>query len=328
MIKNKTRLTLITFSMTLLILLSLNNIVSAQSTNYCKLNISLVNQDPYPAVPGEYVKIVFQVTGLDNQNCDGAILMLDPAYPFFLDNNDPTRSIEGNTFIAYYDTAWQSAYKLRVDKDAISGENEIIMNYKQKISEDFITKRFNIEVEDSRTSFDAVIQEITDTEVSIAIANTGKHTANSVIVRIPEQIDFKATGTDGQMVGNLDSGDYTIVSFSAIKIPNKDSKSLLALDIHYTDNIGERRIVELDLPLASGTTNTNSTGFTPGTFTGRGTRLSQTTTDSSKIYTQWYFWIIIILVAGSIHLLIKRYRNKKKNSSKEPGWMKESDHKK
>ena len=30
----------------------------------CDLKVSMINQDPYPAIPGEYVKIVFQVEGV------------------------------------------------------------------------------------------------------------------------------------------------------------------------------------------------------------------------------------------------------------------------
>lgn len=35
----------------------------------CGLDVGLINQEPYPAVPGEYVKVVFQITGVDNPEC-------------------------------------------------------------------------------------------------------------------------------------------------------------------------------------------------------------------------------------------------------------------
>ncbi len=43
---------------------------------FCELNTTLLNQDPYPAVPGNYVKLVFQVKGVDNSECNDIIFEL------------------------------------------------------------------------------------------------------------------------------------------------------------------------------------------------------------------------------------------------------------
>ena len=79
-------------------------------------------------------------------------------------------------------------------------------------------KDFNITITDVQTDFDVVIQEASGTQVSIGIVNIGKNTANSLIVRIPQQENFRASGTSEQIVGNFAAGDYTIVSFNIISI--------------------------------------------------------------------------------------------------------------
>ena len=43
-------------------MLLITGLVSAS----CVLDTTLLNQDPYPAVPGDYVNLVFQVTGLQS----------------------------------------------------------------------------------------------------------------------------------------------------------------------------------------------------------------------------------------------------------------------
>jgi hypothetical protein len=35
----------------------------------CTLNVSMINQDPYPATPGEPVKVVFQINGVSSPDC-------------------------------------------------------------------------------------------------------------------------------------------------------------------------------------------------------------------------------------------------------------------
>ncbi len=231
--------------------------------NPCSLNVSLVNQDPYPATPHNYVKVVFQLSGLENPQCKGAMFQLVPTYPFSLDENESLEILDGSTWIANYKRDWMIPYAIRIDKETLDGDYDLTVKYGEESLS--ITESFSISIEDSRTAFDAVIQESTSSEVSIAIANIGKYTANSVVVRIPEQENFRTTGTDGQMVGNLDSGDYTIVSFevtankaSAMSFRNNlpqdkeiegEQNNLFQFDIYYTDTLGERRIVNMILPL-------------------------------------------------------------------------------
>jgi hypothetical protein len=301
---------------------------SAASIDTCVLNVTLVNQDPYPAIPGEYVDLVFQISNAYSDICKGAKFQLVPTYPFSLDQNDPWRTLDQSTTVAGYNKDWMIAYKVRVDKNAVSGDNEITAYYGSGSSDlkSYAESKFIVPVEDSRTNFDAVIQEVSGSDVSIAIANTGKYAANSVIVRIPQQDNFRATGTDGQMVGNLDSGDYTIVSFTlanamprnATRTPsaNQGFQNLannLKFDISYTDTLGERRTVNMELPLTF-TSGSNSTSF--GNFPGR-------STSSSSTKTIWYYWAAIILV----FLIVFIYRKKSKKSSStkndsSPDWIK------
>ena len=299
--------------------ISLLTFASAES---CTLSISLVNQDPYPAIPGDYVDVVFQMSGIDNPECKGAVFELVPSYPFSIDENDITRILDGSSWTAKYKSEWMIPYSVRVASDAFDGNATLKVNYGQDNA--FMSKDFNIVIQDSRTAFDAVIQDSTASDVSIAIANIGKYTANSVVVRIPEQDSFTTTGTDGQMVGNLDSGDYTIVSFSVSAItkrnfqnPNSDEEirdelnsenknSNLEFDIYYTDELGERRIVNMELPLQMASTLLTEDGEMPEGFPGRNMR-----TDESS-WSHWYTLIIILLLAGGIFFLSKKYPKKTK----------------
>ena len=155
-------------------------------------------------------------------------------------------------------------------------------------------KDFDIEVSDAQTQFDGVIQEIEGSSISLALANTGKNVANSVIVKIPKQDNFQAIGTSGQMVGNLDNGDYTIVGFDVKDIGDENT---IMFQIDYTDSIDERRSVILELSLNLDAR--SSTTEIPAEFASkRGTGVPPTSSTTDWMNYVWAglgFILLIIL---------------------------------
>jgi hypothetical protein len=336
----KNKLILIMFLLSLICILGNLGFVSADITS-CSPNITLINQDPYPAIPNSYVTLVFEVSRLEN--CNGFAIKINQKYPFSLDPGvDPIQTIYKPDSTDYKDS-WIVPYKLRVAQDALDDDYNIILNYHIGNSKDFsgysFEQGFNVSLKDSQTFFDVVVQEATSSEVSIAIANVGKYTANSVVVRIPNQEDYSVTGTDGQMIGNLASGDYTLVGFSIAKkakssqqttttrtgnydMPSGEptsrvTNSTFKLDIYYTDNIGERRVINMGVPL-------NIAGNSSAMA-----RLTRTTT--SAWYTSWTNWIIIFVILIIIYFIYGRYseqiknglfsKKKKATNSKTPDWV-------
>ncbi|MBI2131084.1 hypothetical protein HYU10_04935 [Candidatus Woesearchaeota archaeon] len=67
------------------------------------------------------------------------------------------------------------------------------------------------------TDFDIAFSESTQGQTSLSVANTGNNPALSVSVKIPEQSGFRVSGSNSAIIGNLDKGDYTIVSFQIVQ---------------------------------------------------------------------------------------------------------------
>jgi hypothetical protein len=149
----------------ILIMLFLSSIIGLasayDSANACSLNVSLINQDPNPAVPGSYVDIVIQVSGVQNSQCKGAQLQLVSSYPFSLDDNS-IKTLSGSTYASDSSNVWNIPYSIRVDKDALDGDSEIEVHYNsgdsgKALLDSYQSKKFAIKIKDSRTTFDADI---------------------------------------------------------------------------------------------------------------------------------------------------------------------------
>lgn len=128
------------------------------------------------------------------------------------------------------------------------------------------------------TDFDVTFSESSAGQTSLSVANTGNNPALSTTVRIPEQENFIVSGSTSSIIGNLDKGDYTIVSFqisqrTGIRIGtsreqisqlsdeqrqklreqlpqvNVSQINNLKVLIEYTDTTGERQTVEKNVPI-------------------------------------------------------------------------------
>lgn len=188
------------------------------------------------------------------------------------------------------------------------------------------------------TDFDVAFSESSAGETSFSIANIGSNPASSVSVMIPKQEDWKVSGSNAVIIGNLNTGDYTVASFtissaaqniginsdetSETKKSNSknfkkkinsettqnSTKNLIKTDtiliqISYTDTMGVRTLVEKEVPFSTETMNSANGEF----MVGARTKQIQSTSILST-----YKWYLIGLVALIIlNLGYKKYKKEK-----------------
>lgn len=316
------------------------------ATTACNPTINLINQDPSPAIPNDYVKVVLDISGLENANCNGFSVKLVPEYPFSLDPGyDSVQTMDGNTFISDNSQSWLVPYRIRVADDALEGDYNLKLLYHQGNSKDFTsltslysTQDFKITITDMQTNFDVVVQEASGNQLSLGIVNTGKNTANSLVVKIPQQDNFMAAGTSEQIVGNLAAGDYSIVSFSIAPSTSRNmpqsrnfsqaragnftfsgsSPTSLKVQLDYTDGIGKRRNVTEDIQIGNSLFRaTNST-----------VRNIQGQAASKPGISVAGYIFLIIMVASGIIFYRKSGKKHSKKSSGIPEWVSAERHRK
>lgn len=264
--------------------------ISAETS--CDLSISLLNQDPYPAIPGDYVKLLFQVGGLQDPSCGDLSFELLEKYPITLDDStEKIVNLNSGTFVKSFASHATIAYKVRVDSDAMNGDNPIEIAFSNKgASSAFQSKEFNLFVEDTRADFEVYVKnfDYTTNEITLEILNIADVDVKSITLELLETEDISIKGSRTKIIGDLDSNEYTTTDFEVSPIT-----ATLLINVYYTDNAGFRRIAQ------------ETVLFNPEYFSNR-----KTDQKTTSIWT-YVLWIVILGVAG--YWLYKRQKAKKLN---------------
>ncbi len=262
------------------------------TANPCNLQVSLVNQDPYPAVQGDTVKLLFQVNGISNPDCNGAYFRLDPGYAFSLTQNNSVRTLQGSTYTQNYNNNWAIPYTLTVNGAAPDGEALVTAYYSPgsgaPSAEGFLSQVFNVSIQNSRASFEVYVQNYDPltNDLTLEVLNTANVDAKAVTLQIPEQPNIQMKGSNVNIIGDLGSNEYTTADFSAIPVTGE-----LNLTLSYTDLAGVRRSV-------NETVNYDSKFFQ-----------STTSSSNSGSAVTWIVVAVVVILLG--YWFYKRQKRKK-----------------
>jgi hypothetical protein len=206
----------------------------------CDIQISLINQDPYPAIPGDYVKVVFQIDGIQNAACGLVTFGVKEDYPVYLDPNviNPI-TINSGIYSKNYGSFYLAPYKLRLNENALDGDNPIEVYYSTSGASNLI-KEFNINVQDIRADFEINVKnyDYITRELTFEILNIAEADVQALTLEIPKQDGIEIKGANRIVVGDLDSNEYTTADFEAI-LPAGETN--INLKVVYTDSINTRR---------------------------------------------------------------------------------------
>ncbi|MBT3416632.1 hypothetical protein HON86_02485 [Candidatus Woesearchaeota archaeon] len=227
-----------------LLILVILPMLSVDAKAECNINSNLIYQDPHPALPGDYVEVLFQISGVSSGCEDGASIDLIYDYPFSLDGKSSKKNLNANTYVGYnYGSNWNVVYNLRIDENAIKGDYELELRYKEGANaswNNYGFDNFNITIEDGRTDFEIHIQDhnILERNIVFEVLNIGDQDIEALTLEIPKQENIEIKGSNRNIVGDLDSNEYTTADFEAIPA---DGEILVRL--YYTDSTNERRMI-------------------------------------------------------------------------------------
>lgn len=227
----------------------------ANATELDKYNVAynLVNQIPDPAEPGSYVELRWKIENFGSKMAENVIVELLPSYPFSLEPGESAIKKVGSVWGRQIgEQGVMIFYKVRVDKDAVEGNNQIKLRYSLDNGVSWLNlEPFNIRVrtqdailsiEDVSSSFDMIKPgEVSTIKIKL------KNLADSLLKDIKVKLDvgsvpFAPIGsTNEKTIKNLNSGETKEVEFNLMAEPAADSNVYkVSVRIDYMDWSGNR----------------------------------------------------------------------------------------
>lgn len=269
--------------MLILMIVMLVGVVSAEEL--CEVDISILNQDPFPAVPGDIVEVVFVLDDIDSPECGIINFEILNEYPFTVMPYDETEyMIQSGTYTSDYSSHKTIPIDVKVSANALDGANPLEIRYKTSNQAAFASKKFDIEVQEVKVDFEVFVSDYNyaTKNLKFEILNIGKSDVEAVTVEVLNQDGVVVYGSNRENIGDLSSNEDTSSEFKADILSEK-----IKIRISYSDTIQERRIVEKEVVFDS--------------------QLFESTKAGSSIaYWQWILGIVIIVA------IIYFYYNKKK----------------
>lgn len=192
--------------------------VKAAAFEYGYVSITLLNQDPDPAEPGEYVELRWKVVKRGTLTVDNIMFELQPDYPFSFDQSDQARKKldawrgidEDEEFFTLY-------YKLRVDSEALEDTYKMKLRYSYD-DEIWETRDFDVRVGDKPkpkfvlgnliTTPTKLVGDTDEATLNMEITNIGDGDAEHVQTQIvlPEGFKPTYTNSDEANMGTIAAG--------------------------------------------------------------------------------------------------------------------------
>lgn len=228
---------------------------------FSSLEVLYISQEPDPAEPNQFVKLKFKVTNVGRESAENVVLELLPQYPFSMYSGTALREIGILRSRQLGDEGVIVDYLLRVDKDALEGDNEIKIRYKSQ-NQDWVRLdpiTVSIRTHDAILSIFSVdsVPEIVApgkiTDLKIGLQNVADSVLEYIKVKLDVVREDRTTTTltftefpfspldssNEKTIKNLKGGEKITVNFRLIADPDAKSKIYkVPLKIEYRDTLG------------------------------------------------------------------------------------------
>ncbi len=228
-----------------------------------QIRVTMVNYQPDPGEPGKYVDVIFKIENMGSSNAENVIFEILPEYPFSLDPGESVAQKIGSVWGRQIgDNGVMVTYRLRIDENAVEGENEISVRYSldngvtwQKPNEFYI----NVKTHDAILNIKKIdynpdpMPPGKKALLSIQLENMADSLLKDVQIELElikvlrsttsvtyEELPFSTIGTTNkQVIKKINSRETETVDFTII--PNPDASAniyKITVNIEYSDELG------------------------------------------------------------------------------------------
>jgi len=227
------------------------------------IDVSLINQNPDPAEPGKYVEVKWKVENMGSSNAENVIFEVLPKFPLSLDPGESATQKIGSIWGRQIgDYGVMVTYRLKVDENAVEGQNEIEVRYSidngvswQKPGKFYI----NIRTHDAILNIKKIsyspdpMPPGKKTVLSIDLENMADSLLKDIKIKLNlitllqtatsvsySELPFSSFGTTNQQViKSIGAGKTKTVEFTLIPDPDADADVYkIPVTIEYSDELG------------------------------------------------------------------------------------------
>jgi hypothetical protein len=226
-------------------------------------NTYLINQNPDPCEPGGFVEIRFKIENVGGDYAKDLVFEIVPRYPFSIFPGESTIKKIGDLHMSQVgDEAYMVYYKLRVDKDAVEGNNPIKIRYSTNGGLVYSSKEFDVRIQTNDAILNINSVETNPKEIyqgqkstlTINLENMADSLLKNVKVNlevyssvvtttsiITSELPFTPLGsTNEKIIENIDAGESVNVTFDLIADADAVSKIYkLPIKIEYSDELAK-----------------------------------------------------------------------------------------
>ncbi|MBW2971183.1 hypothetical protein KY320_03415, partial [Candidatus Woesearchaeota archaeon] len=223
---------------------------SGRVSESVNVQVSLLTQNPDPVQPGRYVEIRFRAENLGVYNAEDVVFELMPEYPFSLDPSVSARVQVGTLYgRSMGEDAATIYYRVRVDKDAIEGDNGLRLKYSTDGGSSWILlDTFDIRVQTLDAAVDITNVASTPRKIepgkSSVVEVTVKNLADSLLQDVAVKLDLSddempfvpVNSISEKRIATLGAGQSTVFEFELMAEGDAASQVYkVPIDITYTD---------------------------------------------------------------------------------------------
>ncbi len=216
---------------------------------FYSINVTMINHEPNPAEAGRYVTVRFKIENSGGDNAEDVVIELLPKYPFSLDPGESAVKYIGSVRSRQLgDTGVITDYRLKVDENALEGNNEIELRYKVKNNAWIKLESFyiNVRPHDILLSIESVdapkmIKPGEMSKVDINLKNLALSFIKDIKVRLNlNGVPFASIGsTNRKIIKEMGADSEATVSFNLMAEPDADSKLYnIPIEIEFLDRLG------------------------------------------------------------------------------------------
>jgi hypothetical protein len=302
----------------------------------------VIQIDKTTLVPGKQSSLTFMINNV------GSAPLRDLTFSWVNDDKIILPVGSDNTkYVKYLDVgdSVDLQYQVISDSNVVAGLYELSLKLKYESTNGSVNEINTIAgvYVGGGTDFDIAFSESASGSTSFTIANIGSNPASSVSVIIPQQRGWSVTGANSMIIGNLNTGDYTVASFKlqstqataisgvsdigngiAVQDSQRNStgggfprdrnwtgmqsQNTLNVQIAYTDTMGTRGYVNKTVAMASASSSGNST-----LAAGTGARNFRGVQQQSFFvkYKNYIIWLVVIVIVAFAGITYGRYKKEK-----------------